>query len=245
MSFLKGDNGCSYTRRRRIGERAVMIDIPGIGWITAKEYGCVAQNISRTLPPMKSIHGQLSNEGIFLYPVKYFGRFDAVSKMTCCAIALALHDAGLVYSEDRKQDMGIVGTNERGSLESNISYFQDYVESGRTLARGNLFLYTLSSSPLAEAAIYFGCQGPVLYLGFQRQDISSLLSCAGHMLCSEGVSGMLAVAADEEEAVCFCMQPKEADPMRRGFGFENIKDIVEKTTNINQVIDRARWLSRS
>lgn len=216
-----------------------MIDITGIGWITAKEYGCVVQNITRPLPPAKSIHARLSNEGIFLYPVKYFGRFDAASRMTCCAIALALHDAGLAYSEGQKQDLGIVGTNDRGSLESNTCYFRDYVESGRTLARGNLFIYTLPSSPLAEAAIYFGCQGPVLYLGFQQGKISSLLSCAEGMLRSEGVSGMLAVKADEEEAICFLMQPKEADSLRRGFGFENIRVVVGETSNLEQIIDGA------
>jgi len=43
--------------------------------------------------------------------------------------------------------------------------FLDYVQAGRKLGRGSLFIYTLPSSPLAEAAIHFGLQGPVLYIG--------------------------------------------------------------------------------
>jgi hypothetical protein len=188
-----------------MGER-VAIDITGIGWITVKEYGCVIKNISRPFPPMKLLHARLFGEGIFLYPVKYFGRFDGVSKMTCCAIALALHDAGIIYSEGQKQDVGIVGTNDDGSLLSNIAYFKDYVESGRILARGNLFIYTLPSSPLSEAAIHFGCQGPIVYMSFQDRKISSLLSYAAKILRSEKISKVLAVKADEKDAVCFFLQ---------------------------------------
>lgn len=66
--------------------------------------------------------------------------------------------------------MGLIGTNRAGSLEANRLYFSDYLQAGRVLARGNLFVYTLPSSPLAEAAIHFGFQGPMLYMGFPVAD---------------------------------------------------------------------------
>ena len=107
--------------------------------------------------------------------------------------------------------MGIIGTNDDGSLSSNIAYFKDYVESGRILARGNLFIYTLPSSPLSEAAIHFGCQGPIVYMGFQDQKVSSLLSYAAKILRNEKVSKVLAVKADEKDAVCFFLQQRETE----------------------------------
>ncbi len=102
-----------------------MIIISGIGWITKKKYGCVNKTIHRDYTDIKSLHSKLQNESIFLYPVKNFGRFDTMSKMACCAGALALHDAGIRYSEKRKQDIGIIGTNTGGCLESNLNYFRD------------------------------------------------------------------------------------------------------------------------
>ncbi|MEW5804641.1 MAG: hypothetical protein AB1847_21320 [bacterium] len=217
-----------------------MIDINGIGWITGKKYGCVVKALSRPFPQRKSIHAQLSGEGVFSYPVKNFGRFDRVSKMTCCALGLAIYDAGIIYAEGQKQDIGLLGTNEAGALSSNIAYFKDYVESGRTLARGNLFIYTLPSSPLAEAAIHFGCQGPVIYMGFQHRAIPSLLSYAKGMLLGEKVQKVLAVKADEEEALCFFLQEGGAEPPGKGFGFDTIEAIAGQASNIDQIIEGAQ-----
>ena len=120
-----------------------MIVITGIGWIREKAYGSVMRKLRRDYTDTKSLHSRLQHESVFLYPVKNFGRFDAVSKMVCCAGALALRDAGITYPEDHKQDMGIVGTNTVGCLESNVRYFKDYVETGRNLARGTQYAINL------------------------------------------------------------------------------------------------------
>ena len=188
-----------------------MIIISGIGWITKKKYGCVNKTIHRDYTDIKSLHSKLQNESIFLYPVKNFGRFDTMSKMACCAGALALHDAGIRYSEKRKQDIGIIGTNTGGCLESNLNYFRDYVQTGRKLARGNLFIYTLPSSPLAEASIHFGFQGPLLYIMFPQKQVGArravpLLQYAEGIISRKEASTVLAVKVDEKKAVCFVMR---------------------------------------
>jgi len=180
--------------------------ISGIGWITKKKYGCVNKAIRRDYTDIKSLHSNLQNESVFLYPVKNFGRFDITSKMACCAGALALHDAGIKYSEKHKQDIAIIGTNTDGCLISNLNYFKDYVQTGRKLARGNLFIYTLPSSPLAEAAIHFGFQGPLLYIMFPQKQIPSLLQYAEGIISRREVSTVLAMKVDENKAVCFVMK---------------------------------------
>jgi len=180
--------------------------ISGIGWITKKKYGCVNKTIRKDYTDIKSLHSNLQNESVFLYPVKNFGRFDTTSKMACCAGALALHDAGIKYSEKHKQDIAIIGTNTDGCLISNLNYFKDYVQTGRKLARGNLFIYTLPSSPLAEAAIHFGFQGPLLYIMFPQKQIPSLLQYAEGIISRREVSTVLAMKVDENKAVCFVMK---------------------------------------
>jgi len=213
-----------------------MVVITGIGWITQKEYGSVKGKVRRDFTGIKSLHSRLQHESVFLYPVKNFGRFDAVSKMTCCAGALALHDAGTNYSEHHKQDMGILGTNIVGCLESNVRYFRDYIETGRTLARGNLFVYTLPSSPLAEAAIAFGLQGPLLYMMFQQKQIPSLVRCAGKMILRGETQAMLAVKASGDEAVCFVIRRKEDVSTSRVLSMENAIAAAEKISRLDEMI---------
>ena len=190
-----------------------MIIVSGIGWISKQKYGCVKRKIRKDYTDIKSLHLKLQNESTFLYPVKNFGRFDTTSKMACCVGALALHDAGIKYSEKYKQDIGIIGTNTNGCLKSNLNYFKDYVQTGRKLARGNLFIYTLPSSPLSEAAIHFGFQGPLFYIGFpqkQKQiranDRSPLLQYAEGMISRKEASAILAMKVDEKKAVCFVIK---------------------------------------
>ncbi|MCK4401172.1 hypothetical protein KAW08_02560 [bacterium] len=180
--------------------------ISGIGWISKKKYGCVKKAVRKDYTDIKSMYSKLQNESVFLYPVKNFGRFDTTSKMACCAGALALHDAGIKYSEKYKQDIGIISTNTDGCLKSNLDYFKDYVQTGRKLARGNLFIYTLPSSPLAEAAIHFGFQGPLLYIMFPQKQVSSLLQYAEGIISRREASAVLAMKVDEEKAVCFVMR---------------------------------------
>lgn len=194
------------------------------------------QKLRRDYTDTKSLRSRLQHESVFLNPVKNFGRFDAVSKMTCCAGALALCDAGITYSEHHKQDMGILGTNTVGCLESNVHYFRDYIETGRKLARGNLFVYTLPSSPLAEAAIAFGLQGPLLYMLFQQRQIPSLVQCAGKMILRGETQAMLAVKADENEAVCFVLKREEDVSTSRVFSLENAIATAQKISRLEEMI---------
>lgn len=51
-----------------------------------------------------------------------------------------------------------------GSHQQNLDYFQDYVEFGRTTGRGHLFVATIPTTPMCEAAIAIGAHGPAYYL---------------------------------------------------------------------------------
>lgn len=198
--------------------------VAGIGWIDGREYGCVRRRIRESYPDLKSLRSTLQEKSVFSYPVKGFGKYDRVSQTTCCAAALAFSDAGMPYSEDRKQDIGVLGTNSDGCLQSNLDFFSDFVKNGRKLGRANLFVYTLPSIPVAEAAIYFKCQGPVLYMGFPSEPVASLLRHSDQMIRRGEATAMLAVWADEEAAQCFLLKPGE--PVRGDSGLP-LEPVIE------------------
>lgn len=214
------------------------IVVAGIGWVTQERYGSVMQKLCKNYTDRISLHSQLRDESVFLEPVKNFGRFDEISKKTCSVTALALRDAGIQYSKEHKENIGLVGTSTAGSLFSNMNYFKDYIENGRTLSRGNLFTYTLPSSPLAEAAINCGCQGPLLYINFssQQEQIPLLLRYAEGMIRRKEVPAILATQVDEKEGICFLLRRNDNDPEEKQFALEDALSIIEKVVNLERVV---------
>ena len=180
------------------------ISVYGIGWLTKEGYGCIRSGLQHAYEIGEGAH-TLPKKDIFSHPFKNFGRLDTISKMTAFGVSLALQDAGIEYSPTVKQDIGIVGTNAEGSLRSDIEYFRDYLESGRTLSRGNLFIYTLPSSPIGEAAIHFGFLGPVLYAAGESNALSSVLDLANEMVLAGEAPVMLAGKAEADEAIFFAI----------------------------------------
>ena len=187
-----------------------MMALCGIGWINKEEYMCVMKRLRVRYKDTTSFDG-LSKKGIFSYPFKNFGRLDDVSKMVCYSTALALKDADESYSPDHKRDMGIIGTNTDGSLQSDIDYFKDYVDCDRKLSRGNLFIYTLPTSPLAEAAIHFGLQGPLLYMTAEKAKLPLVIRTAEDMLRLEESQSVLVGINNKDEAMYFVFK-KDPEP---------------------------------
>ncbi len=167
------------------------ISVHGIGWLTKEGYGCIRSGLQHAYEMGEGAH-TLPKRDIFSHPFKNFGRLDTISKMTAFAVSLALQDGGIEYSPTDKQDIGIVGTNCEGSLRSDIEYFRDYLAGGRTLSRGNLFIYTLPSSPLGEAAIHFGLLGPVAYVASENHALTAVLDTAEEMILADEAPAMLA-----------------------------------------------------
>lgn len=160
---------------------------------------------------IKEVYTFLKDEAVFVQPVKYFGKFDATSKMALCTCGLALWDAGVSAGE--AGDWGIIGTNQRGCLTANLDYFNDYMDNGREKARGKLFVYTLPSTPLAETAIAFGCRGPQVYMQSTRPDLALLLDQAAQIMADSNAGGMLAVYAEDTTGIALALhkQPTNTD----------------------------------
>jgi len=176
------------------------------GWVKGTKCGCVGKARNWKYADLRMACDQLLEDAVLAYPIENFGRFNHDSKLTILAIALALYDAGIAYAKDKKQDISILGANNCGALDANLAYFNDYIANGRTLARGNLFIYTLPSSPLAEAAIHFGLTGKLLYLGFAKNIEGESLKYALDMLKTQTSKTIILVNADSKAATCHILQ---------------------------------------
>jgi len=207
------------------------IMVRGIGWLTPEGYGCIRSELRHTYEDGEGAH-TLPKKDIFSHPFKNFGRLDGISRMTAFGVSLALQDAGIEYSPLRKQNIGIVGTNAEGSLQSDKEYFRDYLEGGRTLSRGNLFIYTLPSSPIGEAAIHFGLLGPVVYAASESNALMAVLDMAVDMLLANEVPVMLVGKAEADEAVFFVLEWDSGQDRSPLCGLAEARTLVEASPDV-------------
>jgi 3-oxoacyl-[acyl-carrier-protein] synthase II len=213
----------------------MLISVYGIGWLTKEGHGCIRSGLRQAYEKGEGAH-TLPKRDIFSHPFKNFGRLDAISKMTAFGASLALRDAGIEYSPTDKQDIGIVGTNAEGSLRSDIEYFRDYLESGRTLSRGNLFIYTLPSSPIGEAAIHFGLLGPVAYVASEKHSLTTVLDMAEDMVLANEAPVMLAGKAEADEAVFFVIARDQGRDRPVLCDFAEARALVETDPELSGLI---------
>ena len=219
------------------------ISVHGIGWLTNEGYGCIRKGRLQAYEAGEDLHS-LPKNGLFSHSFKNFGRLDGISRMTVYAVALALQDAGIEYSPAKKQDIGIIGTNVEGSLRSDREYFKDYIASGRTLSRGNLFIYTLPSSPAGEAAIHFGFLGPVLYANAGENSLVSVLDTAAEMIVAGETPVMLTGKAEAHEAVYFVLAPDADLPADAVCGLANARTIVETSRDVAEMMRKFSALKK-
>jgi hypothetical protein len=175
----------------------------GSGWMKEGACGCSEKGREWQYGDLRSLYSRLLEDSVLSCPIDNFGRFNHDSRLVAFSAALALFDAGIGYARDRKLDIGIVGTSPDGCLASNLEYFRDYVTSGRTMGRGNLFIYTLPSSPLAESAIHFGLQRPLIYFSYAQSGKEKLLVQAESMIRRRDARALLAVVYDAQGAECY------------------------------------------
>jgi len=214
-----------------------MIFVAGISWITNNKLGTACKKISGTYENKRDLYSQFKEKGIIQNNIKNFGRFDYVSKNTCLVISLTLYDADISYLKDNMQSVGILSTNEEDCLNSNIKYFKDYVDCGRKLSRGNLFIYTLPSTPIAEAAINFGCQGPVAYFTFKEDQTNQLLEQGRMMIERKETTDLLLVNSSEDEAICFYLRKKNISSENGNISLEKIQKSLKSTPGLSEIIN--------
>jgi len=167
--------------------------ITGIGWVSKESMGyngCIKHFDQNTLLP------QIKRKDILSHSYKHFGRMDGFSKLGFAAISFALKDAGIkiepvkinpekIYPE--KKDISMIVSTVTGCLETDLDFQETML---RPLPSPALFAYTLDSSFLGEASIYFGLTGESFVINEEKPDGLKGLFMALEIIDS-GVSDMV------------------------------------------------------
>ncbi len=109
-----------------------------------------------------------------------FRRAGEKARLAMLGSLLAFADAGSPFADNT----AVIGWGGEESVSENRAYFTDYAVNGRLLGRGQLFIGTLPSTPLCEAAICLNLHGPVFY--FQSDcGLDSVLAEAESLLSAK------------------------------------------------------------
>ncbi len=140
-----------------------------------------------------------------------FRRGGEKVKQAILGTIAALYDAKVKPADT----IPILGCGNEGCFMENLLYFNDYTEHGRDGGRGQLFVGTLPTTPLCEAAIALNMHGPAFYIdpGPDREQLREELellfadSCVSGVLLLEFEDRSLSVSylerdAEEKEIPC-------------------------------------------
>jgi 3-oxoacyl-[acyl-carrier-protein] synthase II len=188
------------------------VSVYGIGWLSPGGYGTVGSRFEHRFAPGETLR-TAARAGLFSRTVKNFGRLDDVSRLTLAAVSLALRDGAVDPAPENKLNIGIVGAAAAGSLVTDREYFADYLANGRKLSRANLFIYTLPSSSLGEAAIHFGLTGPLLYLTTVADSLAAAAGTAAGIIAEGGAGMMLAGELWGDEALYLLLGDDSGRPL--------------------------------
>lgn len=142
-------------------------------------------------------------------PVKYYSRMTPETRCCLFAASIALKNSPL---EPASQEIGLLSTGSDGVLRANTEYFHDYLANGRTLGRGNLFIYTLPTSALGELAIALGLTGPSMFIQSIESPLANLAQIASQMISTNEAAGFLALWSDSDAAICLTIDSSSDVP---------------------------------
>lgn len=189
-----------------------MTNLHAFGWHGNDGHGRVgaAETWARTGP--MALPDASAVTACFGRPVKYFSRLTSEARNAMIACRLALLATGSAPTE---QAFGLIAAGYDGQLAANLDYFTDYVTHGRTLGRGNLFIYTLPSSTLGEIGIALALTGPAYHCHDPRQPVRGLLAEAALLLERHEAAGVLALWSELTAAICVACLPGPPGQLRQ------------------------------
>lgn len=140
--------------------------VTGFGWVTAAGWG---QGRDRGTPLWEAGEPQPPTSVLQnLHGGSRFGRLDLFSQIGVAAVALALEDAGYRHKTESSQttdshDLGLICATTSSCKRTDYNFYKTVQENPR-LASPGLFVYTLATSFLGEAALRFAITGTSLAL---------------------------------------------------------------------------------
>jgi hypothetical protein len=171
-----------------------------VSWFCAEHCGSIVAAGRREERRSPALSAAEEIIALICRPVKYYSRMTTEARSCLCAASLAMRAA-----DWREMEVGLLAANEEGWSAANHEYFRDYLANGRSLGRGNLFIYTLPTSALGEVAIALKLTGPTLHISEDTRPIAGMIRQAEQMLADGEAQGMLVLWSDTQAAVCLAI----------------------------------------
>jgi 3-oxoacyl-(acyl-carrier-protein) synthase len=175
--------------------------IRAVAWCRADDCGAVVAARPPIYRPAPGNHAETI--ALIQHPVKYIGRMTDECRLCLCAAHMALR--AVKWNDAPAREIGLVAAGDAGFLQANQNYFRDYVTGGRSMGRGNLFIYTLPTSTLGEVAIALDLTGPSMHLHDDVQPLAALVHHADQIIADGEAGGMLVLWSDLHAAVCLAI----------------------------------------
>jgi 3-oxoacyl-(acyl-carrier-protein) synthase len=177
------------------GRRAALA---GLSWMTDAEMGvCGAGRLRRMPVPCMD-----NPDGLFAGGYKNWGRVAPLARRLACVLEVGFRELNLAAGTGQPSDWGILGLNATGCHAENVAFFRDYLEHGRELARGALFVQTLPSTPIAEASIHYLLRGPLCHFVDPTMDFTRAVDWGCSMMTTGEVPGIVIAGLEENRVAC-------------------------------------------
>jgi 3-oxoacyl-(acyl-carrier-protein) synthase len=135
--------------------------------------------------------------------IKYLSRMTVECRQSLSATGLAMKSSGWLQNASKR--MGLLAAGYQGCLLADENYFRDYLTGGRSLGRGNLFIYTLPTSTLGELAIALNLIGPSMHIDTVGNPLNGLSQHAHQLIADGEADAMLAIWSDAATSVCMAI----------------------------------------
>ncbi len=166
-----------------------------------------------------------------------FSRFPDAVKAACGVAAMILRELGLPPNQaGTKRDIGVIGLGFQPTQTINREFYQDYLDHQRVLGRGNLFIYTLPTAPLAEVSIACGLTGPTFFLEDDRRPLPALLTTAASSLARQQSEAVIGLWLEPERVAGLFFQPAPpTDPA--GLPLSRLQQMAEQWRQPERLIE--------
>lgn len=183
--------------------------IQALGWCDMERWGWVGAHAVSAHGSTPDLSAAAEVEMLIGRPVRYYSRMPIQTRLSLIAMSQALQASRWV--ETGMREIGMTTAGYDGCLDADHRYFRDYVETGRVAGRGSLFIYTLATSSLGEAAIALRLSGPTLYVHSDVAPVATLVEQSRQMAVEGQSQGVLATWSDIRAAVCFAVGAEAGD----------------------------------
>ncbi len=145
---------------------------------------------------LKNLYQELLTQGILPNELNEFKRMSDKSKRAVLAAALACYESFQPTVDGSR--VAMLSADYNCCLTENQQYFSDYISFGRVMGRGNLFVNTLPTTPLAEISLALSFTGPLYFIASFERPLFLLMEESCSLLESGEAEQVITLLAKKE-----------------------------------------------